>query len=137
MNLLIVPVCSCTGVECAAELKDLSAFFEGGSTCRVVFESFLCPVKLIINSFFKQQFFVCSGFPDEAVIHHIDAVGLCYIAQTMGNEKNGLSLCQFPYDIHNVLFAGSVDVAGCFVEDQDFRVFQKCSGDCKSLCFTC
>ena len=64
VNLLIVSVCSCTGVECAAELKDLPAFFEGCSPCRVVFESFLCPVELIINSFFKQQFFVCSGFPD-------------------------------------------------------------------------
>ena len=82
---------------------------------------------------FPQQFFISTVSRESAVLHHIDGVAVLQSVQSVCNHYNSSRLRGVAYCVQNGFLGCSVEGAGGFVENEDFRVAEDGAGEADAL----
>ena len=78
----------------------------------------------MINAFLLQQFLVAAFFDDFTMVHDHDHIRGCDRAQAMRNDEAGSSFLQSLQGILNEPLRLRINIAGCFIENQNARIGQ-------------
>ena len=77
-----------------------------------------------------------AGFHHHAFLQHYDPVGVGDGGQAVGNGDHGSALARTFKGFLDVMFGLAVECAGCFVQQQDWRVLQQRACDPDALLFS-
>src|SRR6266545_3225447 len=93
-------------------------------------------VKFRVNAGARDQFLTAALFNDPTVVEHDDLIEVVNRGQAMCSNQSCPAAHQFFGWLHNRGFGGRIEGRSWFIQQQDRRVFQKCSRNSNALPLT-